>query len=89
MMALTALLEPRKMHPKMIVKTVVRIKALSGCPSLVCTFAKTLEAGSPPSRAKAYVIREEVVIIDVVAKRRQIRGNIRRQTAPARLFVAL
>ena len=86
---MNALLEPRKIHPKIIVKTVVRIKALSGWPSLVCTLAKSLDAGSPPSRANAYVMRDEVVMMEVVAKRRQISGNMSRQTAPARLSVAL
>lgn len=36
-----------------------------------------------------YVILDEVVMIDVVANSKQIKGNINRQTVPALLLVAL
>ena len=45
--------EKRKIHPKRITRTVVRIRALSGCPSRGWTLAKCFENGSPPSLAKA------------------------------------
>lgn len=75
--------------PKMMTRAVVKISALSGSPSLVLTFANKRENGSPRSLAKAYVMRLEVVIMPIVAKTRQIRGKIRRQTAPARFEVAV
>jgi hypothetical protein len=52
-MALKALLDPRKMHPKMMTNAVVRIRALSGKSHFLCTFAKNLLKGNPPSLAKA------------------------------------
>lgn len=106
MMALNALLEPRNIHPKMTVSTVVKISEFSGCPNRLCTFAKNFEAGSPPSRAKAYVtkfadtksaktsslrpgvfhvLRDDVVMIEVVANKRHTNGNISKHTEPARL----
>ena len=51
--ALKALLEPRKMHPKMMTSAVVRIKEFNGKSNLECTLAKNLEKGRPPSLAKA------------------------------------
>jgi hypothetical protein len=82
-MALKALLEPRKMQPKMTTRTTVRYSALSGTSKRELTFAKTREYGRPPSLAKAYVIRLLVVMIAQVAKSRQISGNIKRQIDPA------
>lgn len=55
---------------------VVRYSALRGSWSVGWTLAKNLEAGRPPSRAKAYVMRLLVVIIEVVAKRRQTSGKL-------------
>ncbi len=95
-MALKALLEPRKIQPKMTTSATVSSSALSGSPNEGCTLAKTLENGRPPSLrtplasiyvgasrrkmqtylAKAYVIRLLVVMIVIVAKRRQMRGNL-------------
>lgn len=43
------LVEAKKMKPNNITTTDVRINALSGNPSRVWTFAKTREAGKPPS----------------------------------------
>ena len=60
----------------MTTKAVVKINALSGISSFALTFMKILEAGSPPSRAKAYVIRELVVMIDIVANRRHTSGKL-------------
>jgi len=65
------------MHPKMITRIVVRQSEFSGRPSFSCTLEKDLEYGTPPSRANAYVIREDVVMMEVVAKRRQTSGNMR------------
>lgn len=76
------------MQPKMMVTTTFRYKAFSGTFSLGCIFHQKADAGSPPSRANANVILEDVVKTDVPAKTKQIRGNIRRQTAPALLSVA-
>lgn len=69
--------------------TFVNISALSGTPSFWLTFANTLDAGSPRSRAKAYVMRLDVVMMPIVAKTMQTRGKINRQTAPARDEVAV
>lgn len=49
MMALKALVEPRKMQPKQITTTTVRTRAFSGNCSLGCTVAKNRDAGRPPS----------------------------------------
>lgn len=68
--------DPKKMQPKITTKTVVKIKAFSGISSFGLTFAKNLDAGSPASRAKAYVIRELVVMIEIVAKRRHTSGKL-------------
>jgi len=81
-MALKAEEEPRKIQPKRITSAVVRMSELRGTPREGWTFAKVREKGRPRSRAKAQVIREEVVIMPVVAKRRQIRGKRRRTVAP-------
>lgn len=89
MMALNALEDPRKMHPKMTTITVVKIREFKGSPNEGWTLAKNLEAGRPPSLAKAHVIRLEVVMMDVVAKSRQTSGNMSKQTDPARELVAL
>lgn len=70
------LLDPRKMQPKMITQAFVSSNELSGSSSVGCTLAKMLEAGSPPSLAKAHVIRLLVVMILTVAKRRQTRGKL-------------
>lgn len=48
-MALNALDDPRKMHPKTTTKKTVRYKAFKGTLSLSWTLAKNLEAGKPPS----------------------------------------
>lgn len=60
----------------MTTKTVVKIKAFNGISSFGLTFMKNFEAGSPPSRAKAYVMRELVVMMEIVAKRRHTRGKL-------------
>jgi len=62
-MALKALLEPRKMHPKMMTRIKVNQSAFNGTSSRLSTFAKNFEAGRPRSRAKAYTIRLLVVMI--------------------------
>ena len=87
-MALNALEEPRKIQPKMMTNPVVNNNALTGVSRAGCTLAKIRENGSPPSRAKAHVIRLEVDMIPIVAKRRQPSGNMSKQVAPARLLVA-
>lgn len=51
--ALNALLEPKKMHPKTTTRAVVRYRALRGRSRRGWTLAKKREAGRPPSRAKA------------------------------------
>ncbi|KAL9611114.1 MAG: hypothetical protein Q9167_004218 [Letrouitia subvulpina] len=70
------LLDPKNMHPNTMTHIVVRYSALRGNLSVGWTLAKNLEAGRPPSRAKAYVIRLLVVIMEVVAKRRQTSGKL-------------
>ncbi|KAL8683454.1 MAG: hypothetical protein Q9186_000609 [Xanthomendoza sp. 1 TL-2023] len=72
--------EQLKIHPKMTTHPVVRYSEFNGSSSCGCTFAKTLEKGRPPSRAKAHVIRLLVVMMLVVAKRRQMRGKLFRQS---------
>lgn len=67
MIALKALLEPRKIKPKMTTSIVVRYNEFNGSSSFGCTLAKKRLAGSPPSLAKAQVIRLLVVMILVVA----------------------
>jgi hypothetical protein len=86
--ALKALLDPRKIQPKMTTRIKVRYSAFSGTSKRVLTLAKKRENGRPPSLAKAYVIRLLVVMIAQVAKRRQISGKINKQIEPAWLFVA-
>ena len=51
--ALKALDEPKKIHPKTITHAVVHIKAYSGTSRPVWTFAKIRLRGKPLSRAKA------------------------------------
>ncbi|KAL9578761.1 MAG: hypothetical protein Q9212_005512 [Teloschistes hypoglaucus] len=70
------LLDPKKMHPKIMTQAFVRSSEFNGSPSVGCTFAKILEAGRPPSLANAQVIRLLVVMMAVVAKRRQTSGNL-------------
>lgn len=48
-MALKALDEPRKMHPKMITRMTVKYSALRGTLSLEWTLEKKGDAGRPPS----------------------------------------
>ena len=48
-MALKALDEPRKMHPKMITRMTVKYSALRGTLSFEWTLAKNGDAGRPPS----------------------------------------
>lgn len=86
--ALKALLDPRKMQPKTMTSRVVNPTALSGTLRPGWTFAKNFENGMPRSRAKAYVIRLLVVIILMVALSKQINGKTRRQMEPALLPVA-
>lgn len=64
------------MQPKMTTSAVVRQSELRGKPKVGWTLAKTLDIGSPPSRAKAQVMRLLVVMILIVAKRRHTRGNL-------------
>ena len=52
LMALNAVVDSKKMHPKSAVIAVVKQSALNGRPD-DCTWAKMLLAGRPPSRAKA------------------------------------
>lgn len=52
-MALKALVEPRKMQPKMTTTVTVRPRASRGTSRVLCTRAKKREKGRPPSRAKA------------------------------------
>src|SRR5271163_1944707 len=87
-MALKALLDPRNMQPKIMTSTVVRYRAFIGTSSRKLTLAKNFDAGRPPSRANAYTIRLLVVMMLVVAKSRQMSGNINRQMEPALLLVA-
>ena len=68
--------DPKKMQPKMTTKTVVKINAFRGISSFGLTLAKNLDAGSPPSRAKAYVMRELVVMMEIVANSRQTKGKL-------------
>lgn len=88
MMALKALVDPKKMRPNKMTMTDVKIKAFRGSPNLGWTLAKKREAGKPPSRANAKIIRLPVVITLRVANTRHSKGNIRRQMAPALLLVA-
>lgn len=74
--------EPRKIQPKRMTRAVVRMREFRGTPREGWTFAKVREKGRPRSRANAQVMREDVVIMPVVAKRRQIRGKRRRTVAP-------
>jgi hypothetical protein len=87
--ALKALLEPIKIKPKRLVKPAANMRAFRGCPSRGWTFEKNGDQGTPPSLAKAYVMRDEVVMIAISAKRIQPSGNMSRHTAPALLPVAL
>jgi hypothetical protein len=48
-MALKALLEPKKMQPKITSKRTVRMSAFNGTCNFGWTLAKTLENGRPPS----------------------------------------
>lgn len=80
--ALNAEVDPKKIQPKMITTTVVKINELSGMPRPLWTLANTLEKGRPLSRANAHVILEDVVMIPQVANSKQIKGNSRRQVAP-------
>jgi hypothetical protein len=75
-MALKALVEPRKMHPKMTTSAKFRYKEFRGTFSLGCTLLKKREAGRPPSLAKAKIIRLLVVMMEIVAKSMQTRGNL-------------
>lgn len=68
------LVEPRKINPKIITRAVVKYSAFSGTFNLLCTRAKTREAGNPPSRANAYTMRLDVVMIVMAANRRQTSG---------------
>lgn len=65
------------MTPKMTTTNDVRNSALSGRPSCGWTLAKKDDAGRPPSRAKAKIIRLLVVMTEMVAKARQTRGRLR------------
>lgn len=60
----------------MMTHAFVRSSEFSGSPSVGCTLAKIFEAGSPPSLANAQVMRLLVVMMPVVAKRRQTSGNL-------------
>ncbi|KAL9580249.1 MAG: hypothetical protein Q9203_006377 [Teloschistes exilis] len=60
----------------MMTHAFVRSREFNGSPSVGCTFAKIFEAGRPPSLANAQVIRLLVVMMAVVAKRRQTSGNL-------------
>lgn len=82
-MALNAAEEPRKIQPKMMTAIVVRMSELRGTPRAGWTLAKKVEKGTPRSRAKAQVMRDEVVMMPHVAKRRQTRGKMSRHTAPS------
>jgi len=72
----------------MTTKTFVKIRDSKGTSNFGCTLEKKRENGRPLSRAKAQVILLDVVMIDVVAKSRQIKGKISKQTEPARELVA-
>lgn len=87
-MALKALLDPRKIQPKMMTRIVVNQSALSGTWSRLLTFEKIRLAGKPPSLAKAYTILLLVVMMLTPANSKQTRGNTRRQTDPALFDVA-
>lgn len=54
------LVEPRKIHPKMMTQAFVRYRAFNGKSSLGCTLAKNLEAGNPPSLGKLQYAWKEV-----------------------------
>jgi hypothetical protein len=64
------------MTPKTTTTHEVRTRALSGRPSCGWTLAKKREAGRPPSRAKAKIMRLLVVMTEMVAKARQTRGRL-------------
>jgi hypothetical protein len=68
--------DPRKINPKIITRAVVKYSAFSGTFNLLCTRAKKRDAGKPPSRAKAYTMRLDVVIMVMAAKRRQTNGTL-------------
>lgn len=74
--ALKALLDPRKMQPKIMTRTKSRISAFMGTLRDGCTLEKKRENGRPPSTAKAHVILVDVVRIPIVANSRQIRGML-------------
>ncbi|KAL8803734.1 MAG: hypothetical protein Q9182_003009 [Xanthomendoza sp. 2 TL-2023] len=69
-------MDGQKIHPKMITHTVVRYNEFNGSSRVGCTRAKILDSGNPPSRAKAHVMRLLVVMMLVVAKRRQMSGKL-------------
>lgn len=81
--------EAMLMTPKMTTTTEVSMSAFRGRPRRGCTLAKNFEAGRPPSRANAKIIRLLVVMTEIVAKARHTSGNMRRQMAPAVFLVAL
>lgn len=76
MMALKAEVEPRKTRPKISTKMVVRRRALRGTCRVGWMVERRVERGRPRSRAKAKVMRLEVVRMEIVAKRRQVSGNL-------------
>lgn len=75
MMALKALVDPSKMNPKRTTIAEVRVRAFNGRPWREWTLAKKREAGRPPSRAKAKIMRLLVVMTLSVANTRQERRH--------------
>ena len=66
-MALYALVDPRKMRPKMTTKTEVKINAFNGTTSPLWILANHGEAGRPPSLENAYTILLLVVKMEIPA----------------------
>lgn len=81
--------DPRKIRPKIITRAVVKYNAFSGTFNLLSTRAKKRDAGNPPSRAKAYTMRLDVVMIVMAAKRRQTSGILYTHKYISRHFTVL
>lgn len=76
------------MHPKMMTKMVLSVIEGTGPSKHGVSQAKNLEKGSPPSAARACVVREEAVRTLMDAKSIEKTGNMRRVTDPPALLVA-
>jgi hypothetical protein len=65
--------EPKLIKPSSSCTTAASIAALSGVSVLGLTFANHRERGMPSSRAKAHVVRETAVVIEIQLSTRMIR----------------